>query len=207
MQIIVRHNLLKRLEKVCEDLNLPVQAADNEILKLMKRGYTIEEYVNLIKQIKEEIPFIGLSTDVIVGFPSENEIKFQKTIDLLSGLKFDTVHVAAYSPREGTYAAKELADNVPTAEKKRRLETVEYVQSQIASDLNRRLMGITTEVLVDSKKRDKWQGRTRTGKLVFFSDERNWLGQLVNIKITKTSPWSLQGELEVSKEERCAKVN
>jgi tRNA-2-methylthio-N6-dimethylallyladenosine synthase len=103
---------IAKLDKVCEQLNLPVQAGSNEILKAMKRGYTAEHYRRLIAEIRNRIPEIALSTDVIVGFPSESEEQFQQTADLLDRLRFDAVHVAAYSPRAGTYAAKNLADDV-----------------------------------------------------------------------------------------------
>jgi len=184
------------LDKVCEQLNLAVQAGSNEILKAMKRGYTIEQYRRLIAGIRGKIPEIALSTDVIVGFPSETEAQFQQTADLLKELRFDTVHVAAYSPRAGTLAARNLADDVPLLEKKRRLGHIERLQETIAAGINARLRDKVVEVLVEGKAREKWQSRTRSGKLVFFSDNSDRRGQLVKIRIDKTSPWSLQGEVE-----------
>ncbi len=106
------------LDKVCEQISLPVQSGSNEILEAMRRGYTVEHYRQLIAEIRRKIPGVALSTDVIVGFPSETEPQFQQTVDLLSELRFDTVHVAAYSPRPGTFAARNLEDNIPPAEKK-----------------------------------------------------------------------------------------
>lgn len=188
---------IAHLDKVCEQLYLPVQSGSNDILKAMRRGYTTEQYRQLINQIRSKIPGIALSTDIIVGFPSESADQFQQTVDLLSEIKFDTVHIAAYSPRAGTTAARELEDNIPLPEKKERLNIVEQLQEKIATEINARLMGETVEVLVEAKSKDKWQGRTRTGKLVFFNDDNNRLGQLVNIKVNKTSPWSLQGDLEL----------
>ena len=184
------------LDKVCELICLPVQSGDNEILKLMRRGYTVEHYRRLIAETRNKIPRVALSTDVIVGFPTESEEQFLETFNLLSELRFDTVHVAAYSPRPGTIAARELEDNIPTAEKKRRLNMVEQLQESIAARINAQLLGKTVEILVEGKKKGKWQGRTRSGKLVFFSDNSDHLGQLVNIRIEKTSPWSLQGKIE-----------
>jgi tRNA-2-methylthio-N6-dimethylallyladenosine synthase len=184
------------LDKVCEQLNLAVQAGSNEILKAMKRGYTIEQYRRLIAGIRGKIPEIALSTDVIVGFPSETEAQFQQTADLLKELRFDTVHVAAYSPRAGTLAARNLADDVPLLEKKRRLGHIERLQETIAAGINARLRDKVVEVLVEGKAREKWQSRTRSGKLVFFSDNSDRRGQLVKIRIDKTGPWSLQGEVE-----------
>jgi tRNA-2-methylthio-N6-dimethylallyladenosine synthase len=183
------------LDKVCEQLSLPVQSGNNEILTAMRRGYTVEQYRQLITEIKGKIPGVALSTDVIVGFPSESEGQFQETLDLLSELRFDSVHVAVYSPRAGTISAEKLEDNVPAEEKKGRLGRVERLQEAIATEINARLLGKTVEVLVEGKKKGKWHGRSRSGKLVFFSDARNSLGKLTDISIEKTSPWSLQGKV------------
>ncbi len=184
------------LDKVCEQINLPVQAGSDEILKAMKRGYTVDQYRALVRQIREKIPGVAISTDVIVGFPTESEKQFQQTLDLLSEIKFDTVHVAAYSPRTGTAAAREYEDDIPLREKKERLSKVEQLQESIQTEINARLLGGTVEILVEGRNKGKWYGRTRTDKLVFFSSGREYLGQLVKIKIEKTSPWSLQGKIE-----------
>ena len=183
------------LDKVCEQFNLPVQSGDDEILKLMRRDYTVERYRQLVAGARRRIPEISISTDVIVGFPSETEEQFQHTIDLLAELKFETVHVAAYSPRQGTIAARELDDNVPAAEKSRRLGLIEQLQAKIAAEANAGLLGETVEILVEGRKKGKWHGRTRNGKIVFFTDTANRRGQLVNVRIEKASPWSLQGSL------------
>ncbi len=182
-------------DKVCEQLSLPVQSGDDAILKKMGRGYTVEQYCQLVAEIRGRIPDIALSTDVIVGFPGENESQFQRTVALLSELRFDTVHVAAYSPRPGTTAAREYEDNIPATSKKRRLDTIEQLQQKIATEINARLQGETVEVLVEGSWKGKWHGRTRSGKLVFFTSNGDLLGQLVKTRIVKTSPWSLQGEL------------
>jgi len=184
------------LDKVCEHLSLPVQSGSDEILKAMGRGYTVDDYRHLVAQIRSQIPGVALSTDVIVGFPSETEELFQQTFDLLSKLRPDTVHVAAYSPRPGTIAARKFEDNVPPTKKKERLNKIEQLQETIATQINRQLLSKTVEVLVEGKNKGKWYGRTRTGKLVFFTDTNACLGQLVKIKIDKTSPWSLQGKIK-----------
>ncbi len=189
---------IANLDKVCEQISLPVQSGSNDILEAMRRGYTVEHYQQLITQIRSKIPGVALSTDVIVGFPSETEKQFQQTFSLLSALRFDTVHIAAYSPRAGTIASREYEDNIPPDEKRRRFDKIEQLQESIATEINARLLGKTVEVLVEAKKKDKWQGRSRTGKLVFFSNNNDCLGQLVKIRIEKTSPWSLQGKVEVS---------
>ncbi len=186
---------IARLDKVCEHISLPVQSGNNDILQAMRRGYTAENYRHLIGQIRNKIAGVALSTDVIVGFPSETKEQFQDTFNLLSELRFDTVHVAVYSPRSGTIASREFEDNVPMAEKQERLNMIEQLQENTATEINRQLLGKTVEVLVEGKKKGKWQGRTRTDKLVFFIDSTDCLGRLVNIRIDKPSPWSLQGEL------------
>jgi tRNA-2-methylthio-N6-dimethylallyladenosine synthase len=188
------------LEKVCEQISLPVQSGDNNILKAMRRGYTVEHFRQLITEIRSKIPGVALSTDVIVGFPSESESQFQQTVSLLSEVRFDTVHIAVYSPRSGTAAAQEFEDNIPPAEKKERLNRIEQLQENIATEINARLLGKTVEVLVEDTKKGKWQGRTRSGKLVFFSNNGDCLGQLMKIRIEKTSPWSLQGKVESSRD-------
>ena len=183
------------LDKVSEQISLPVQSGSDDMLKVMRRGYTAEQYRQLVAQIRGKIPVVALSTDVIVGFPSETKHQFQQTVNLLSELRFDMVHVAAYSPRPGTIAAREFEDNIPLTEKKERLNTIEQLQERIATEINAQLLGKIVEILVEGKVKDKWQGRTRTGKLAFFSDNNDCLGQLINIRIEKTSPWSLQGKV------------
>jgi tRNA-2-methylthio-N6-dimethylallyladenosine synthase len=184
------------LDKVCEQLTLPVQSGSNAILKAMGRGYSTEHYRKLVAEIRARIPDIALSTDVLLGFPSETKAQFQETADLLSELNFDTVHIAAYSPRPGTFAARKLEDNVPPAEKKRRLEYLERLQEGIASTINARLKGKTVEVLAEGEKGGRWWGRTRGDKLVFFNDSRDCRGKLIKLRVEKTSPWALQGIVE-----------
>jgi len=186
------------LDKVCELICLPVQSGDNDILKAMRRGYTAEYYRQLVEQIRNKVTGVALSTDVIVGFPSESPGQFQQTFNLLSELRFDTVHVAAYSPRPGTIASRKFEDNVPLDEKRKRLHKIEQLQESIATEIHTQLLGKTVEVLVEGRKKGKWQGRTRSGKLVFFNDNSDYLGQLVKIRIEHTSPWSLQGKVELN---------
>jgi tRNA-2-methylthio-N6-dimethylallyladenosine synthase len=184
------------LDKVCEQLTLPVQSGSDEILKAMGRGYDVGNYRKLVGEIRSKIPEIALSTDILLGFPGETEEQFQETADLLSELNFDTVHIAAYSPRPGTLAARQLEDDVPPAEKKRRVEHIERLQEKIATAINARLKGQLVEVLVEGEKKGRWWGRTRSDKLVFFNDSRDCRGKLIKIKVEKTSPWSLQGSVE-----------
>ena len=181
------------LEKVCEQISLPVQAGDNRTLRTMGRGYTAEQYRDLILSIRNTITTVSIATDLIVGFPGETDEQFQRSYDLLSDLKFDVVHIAAYSPRPGTRAAIEFDDDVPSSIKKLRLRRIEELQEAISSEINARLLGQTIEILVECRNKGRWQGRSRTGKLVFFDSEADYLGELVDVEIQKTSPWSLQG--------------
>ncbi len=181
------------LDKVCEQINLPVQAGDDVTLKAMRRGYTQEHYRQLIARIRSKIPGIALSTDIIVGFPSETDTQFESTYNLLADLKFDMVHVAAYSPRAGTLAAREMPDDVTPEVKNLRLKKIEGLQTGIAGDINAGLQDQIVEVLVEGQEKERWFGRTRTDKLVFFQAEGVYQSRLVTIKINRTSPWSLSG--------------
>jgi tRNA-2-methylthio-N6-dimethylallyladenosine synthase len=183
------------LPKVCEHINLPVQAGDDEVLSRMRRPYTQAEYRELVQRIRDTVPGASLSTDIIVGFPGETEEQYQRSLELVSDLRFDKVHCAAYSTRPGTIASRSMEDDVPQDEKVRRMKELDQLQEKILGEINASLLEKEVEVLVDGYKKGKWQGRTRTDKLVFFQDDGNWLGRLVNVKINKASPWSLQGTL------------
>jgi tRNA-2-methylthio-N6-dimethylallyladenosine synthase len=186
------------LDKVCPHINLPLQSGNDDILKAMGRGYTADQYRQLISNIRQCIPNVALSTDIIVGFPEESRAQFKQTLDMLEEIKFDTVHVAAYSPRVGTATAQKFVDNVSDDIKKERLNKVEEKQSKIASDINAQLKGNTIEVLVEGLKNDKWYGRTRSNKLVFFESHDDCIGRLLDVTIVKTSPWALQACLVTS---------
>lgn len=185
------------LDKVCEHLELPVQSGDDDILKAMRRGYTVERYRELVQTVRNEVPQISLSTDMIVGFPGETEAQFERSLSLVAEIRFDVVHVAAYSPRPGTIACREYQDDVPAEIKKERLNRIEELQTVMATEINSQLQGQEMEVLVEGKKGGKWFGRSRSNKLVFFEDAGDWLGQLAIVHIQKTSPWSLGGEARI----------
>ena len=185
---------ISSLDKVCKHINLPLQAGNDDVLKAMRRGYTAEQYRQLINNIRKYIPDVALSTDVIVGFPDESDEQFEQTLTILEEILFDTVHVATYSPRSGTTAAREYEDNIPTAIKKARLYKVEEIQTKIAADINSRLTDKKVEVLVEGRKGDRWYGRTRSNKLVFFESGNDCLGRLIDVTIGKTSPWALQAQ-------------
>jgi len=195
---------MAHLPKVCEHLNIPVQSGDDACLKRMKRGYTLDEYRERLQRVREIWPAISLSTDIIVGFCGETEEEFQHTLDLLEEIRFDVVHVAAYSVRPGTVAAR-WEDDIPLVEKKRRLHALEDVQARIALELNTKLIGNLEEVMIEetnmSHGRQQWKGRNRTNKWVFFpqpdteSNSSRILqpGDIVQVQIDRATSWSLQG--------------
>jgi tRNA-2-methylthio-N6-dimethylallyladenosine synthase len=194
-----------RLPKVCEHMEVPVQSGDDSVLRRMGRGYSVAQYRDLVGRIRQTLdrpergrgaasmPAVGLATDVIVGFPGETEQQFKATYRLLEELRFDMVHVAAYSPRPGTPATR-LPDDVPPEEKEQRRQAIDDLQEQIVGEINAQFQGQTVEVLVEERHRGKWRGRTRTNKLVFFeTDGVDWTGQLAQVRIGWTGPWSMQG--------------
>jgi tRNA-2-methylthio-N6-dimethylallyladenosine synthase len=183
------------LPKVCEHIEVPVQAGDDEVLVRMRRGYTADDYRSLIASIRERIPGVSIATDIIVGFPGETEAQFQHTYDLLAQLRLDKAHIARYSPRPQTLAARRFPDDVPQEEKERRRKALDELQAEIVGEINARLLGETVEVLVEGRRKGRWWGRTRTDKLVFFEDEQDWRGRLAQVHLTWTGPWSLIGKV------------
>ena len=183
------------LDKVCEHINLPFQAGDDDVLERMGRGYSNESYRRKIEDIRERIPGVSLSTDIIVGFCGETESQFQRTYDLVRDIRFDKVHVAAYSTREGTIAARKLEDDVPAEEKQSRLAAIEGLQESIQAELNERRRGDTVEVLVEGVKRGRAYGRNRNDRLVFLSEGDAEPGEIVDVTIDATGPWSVQGSV------------
>ena len=189
------------IPKVCEHINLPVQSGDDEVLQQMRRPYSVAEYRDIIGEIRETIPDVTVSTDIIVGFPGETEEQYQNTLQLVSDLRFDKVHGAAYSTRPGTIAARTMDDNVPQEEKQRRLKGLETLQEGILTEINSSHLDETVQVLAENRKRGSWTGRTRGNKLVYFdarsaaagAPDVDLTGQLVDVKITRTGPWSLAG--------------
>ena len=189
------------LPKVCEHINLPVQSGDDEVLQRMRRPYTTSEYKDIISEIRDTIPGVTISTDIIVGFPGETEEQYQNTLRLVDDLRFDKVHGAAYSTRPGTIAARTMDDDVPQEEKQRRLKGLETLQEGILAQINSAYDDEVVEVLAENRKRGSWSGRTRGNKLVYFDtrDDRaeetdiDLAGKLVDVRITRTGPWSLAG--------------
>jgi tRNA-2-methylthio-N6-dimethylallyladenosine synthase len=185
------------LPKVCPHIELPVQAGDDDILRLMRRGYTSEDYRQLVGRIRAIIPDVSIATDIIVGFPGETASQFLNTFNLLKELRLDKAHIARYSARPRTVATRQLDDNLSYEVKENRRKTLDDMQSAIVTELNMQLLDQVVEVLVEGKheRKNRWFGRTVTDRLVFFRSEDPWLGRLARVKITWAGPWSLIGEL------------
>lgn len=183
------------LPKVMPHIEVPVQAGDDEVLARMRRGYTAEQYRRLIERIRTRIPGVSIATDIIVGFPGETEAQFQRTYDLLAELRLDVAHLARYSPREGTVAARKMPDDVPEEEKWRRFRLLEALQERIAGEINQQYVGKEVLVLFEERVRRRWKGRTETNKLVFVESEFDLRGQILPVRITWAGPWSMLGEI------------
>jgi len=181
------------LPKVCEHIEVPVQAGDDAMLAKMKRGYTVDNYRALSAKIRARVPNVSIATDIIVGMPGETEAQFLGTYHLLKELELDVAHVAMFSPRPNTVAAR-WDDDMPPDEKERRRKAIEDLQADIVATINAKFLGQTVEVLVEEKAKNRWKGRTRNNKLVFFEDAaREWKGKLAHVKIEWTGPWSMIG--------------
>jgi tRNA-2-methylthio-N6-dimethylallyladenosine synthase len=183
---------VRDLPKVCEFFNIPVQHGSDAVLQRMRRGYTIAEYREKVGLIRTLMPRASITTDLIVGFCGETDAEFQESLDLLSDIRFDKVHVAAYSPRAGTYAERRLADDVPQSVKQERLQAVEALEEGISTALNLAYQGCDEEVLVEGRRDGRWYGRTRSNKLVHFAGDTA-VGDVVNVHIHHAGAWSLQG--------------
>ena len=180
------------LPSVCEHMNLPVQAGDDEVLRRMRRTYSGAEWSERIAFTRDRMPNATIATDVIVGFPGETHAQFRNTHDLLAAVGCDKVHLAMYSPRPGTLSAR-WADDVPHVEKQRRHRVLEDLQERVCTERNAARLGGTVEVLVETSAKGRWSGRTRGNTLVHFADERDVLGKLVDVTVDVTGPWFLIG--------------
>ena len=182
---------------VCPSLNLPIQAGSDRILKLMNRKYTYSEYLEKVKKTREKIPGLGLTTDLIVGFPGETEDDFNASMNALREIKFDLVHSAAYSERDGTPAAA-MEGALPVDLRLKRLMTLNELQDKITLEINQELTGKIFEVLVDGpapKGENLLQGRTPSDKVVIFEGSKKLLGEFINVKITSAEAWCLHGQV------------
>lgn len=184
---------VRDLSKVCEHIEVPIQAGSDEVLERMKRGYTAADYRRLVEHIRNVVPVAAINTDIIVGFPGETDEQFQETLDVLRDLKLDKAHLARYSPRPGTVSDRTMSDDVPVPVKRRRHRLLEELQEQVCNDINAQALGHTVEILVEENHKGKWRGRTRQNKLVFVDSDLPLRGRLIEAQITWTGPWSMQG--------------
>lgn len=184
---------MSELPHVCEHMNLPVQAGDNDVLRRMRRAYTRDYWLDRVGYTRQRMRDVTVATDIIVGFPGETDEQFQQTYDLLEQAECDKVHLAMYSPRPGTLSAR-WDDDIPAGEKHRRHQALERLQERIQTRVNAEKLGRTFEVLVEGKSKGRWTGRTRGNQLLHFDDSRELAGTLVDVRVTGTSPWFLMGE-------------
>ncbi len=194
------------MRSVCEHLHLPVQAGDDAVLHRMGRQYTVGAYLDLVASLRAAVPDICLTTDVIVGFCGETEAQFQRTLELLRTVRYDSVFAAAFSPRPGTPASR-LADDVPPAVKRRRLNELLALQEGIGLERNRAWVGQRVEVLVDQVRpprshdhddadrasRPRVAGRTRHNKLVHLDGGPELVGRFVDVLVEHAGPYALVG--------------
>ncbi len=183
------------IRQVCNALHLPVQAGSDRILKLMDRGYTKEEYMERIYKLKERIKGIALSTDIIVGFPTETEDDFEHTLDIVEKVKYEQIFSFKFSPRPDT-PAYSMEGQVPDGVKKERMERLLTLQKRIMGDLCKRYEGTLQEVLLeDTENGNKLIGRSTTNKWVSVKGGKELLGRIVRVRIEESSPFNMSGEV------------
>lgn len=190
-------DVIAKHDNIMKYIHLPVQSGNDEILKLMGRRYTSEKYLNLVKEIKEKIPNVALSTDIIVGFPNETYEQFLDTLKIVREVKYWSAFTFIYSPRKNTPAAK-IVDNVTPKEKNQRFQELVNTLAEVIEPINKTLVGKTFPVLVESiseKNKEMLSGYTEHNKLVHFKGDPKLIGQIVNIKITESHLYFLNGEI------------
>jgi tRNA-2-methylthio-N6-dimethylallyladenosine synthase len=185
-----------KLPKLCSHIHLPFQSGSDRILKAMHRGYTKESYLEKIDHLRQVCPSIALTSDVIVGFPGEEEEDFRLTLDLMQNVQFDDLFSFKYSPRKGTRAAQ-FTDKVEEKVKQDRLSILQEMQKEITLQKNQELEGRVEEVLVEGQSKQRAEdvtGRTRSNKIVNFEGNITLVGKLIPVQITRAFPHSLRGE-------------
>jgi tRNA-2-methylthio-N6-dimethylallyladenosine synthase len=188
---------LRTLPKVCRHLHLPVQSGSTDVLRVMRRRHTREEYLDLVARLREAMPDIALSTDMIVGFPGERPEDFERTLSLTEAVRYHSMFSFKYSPRPNTLALKRLPDDVPEGEKTRRIVALQSLQRRIQGELFTEAIGRVEEVLVDARSRRRaWElsGRTAGNTVVNLSGDPSWIGRTIPVRITSANPNSLRGE-------------
>jgi tRNA-2-methylthio-N6-dimethylallyladenosine synthase len=189
---------MARLPKICRHLHLPVQSGSTRVLDAMRRRYTRDSYLDLIAQIRESLPDVALSTDMIVGFPGETAADFDDTLTLTAAVRYHSMFSFKYSPRPNTLADKRMPDEVPEAEKTRRIVALQALQREIQSGLNEQMIGTTVGVLVDAASRRReveLTGRTSTNVVVNLPGPAEWIGRTVAVRIERAGPHSVWGTL------------
>ena len=194
---------IRDLPKVCKHLHLPVQSGSTRVLQSMRRRYTRETYLAGVAALMSAVPGAQVSTDIIVGFPSETEADFEETMSLVREVRFQSIYSFKYSVRPNTLAMKRMADDVTEAEKTRRIMALQALQREIQIGNHERMLGTTHEVLVDGvSPRRSWElvGRTSANTIVNFPGPSEWLGQVVPVRITEAAPNTVRGEALVEQE-------
>ncbi len=186
------------LPKLMPHFELPVQAGDDQVLANMRRGYTAEEYLRVVENIHQRFTEVSIAIDLIVGFPAESTAQFERSVEVLRSVRPDMTHVARYSPRAGTLSARNMPDDVTQEEKWRRFRVIEELQASITTEINQAYLGRQVPVLVEGKSKQRWRGRTPTNKLVFFESPQDLLGQVKDVTITWSGPWSMIASLETT---------
>lgn len=188
-------------ERIAKHIHLPLQSGNNEVLRRMARRYTVEQFIEVIEKFRQFNSYIGLSTDVIVGFPGETEQQFEDTLKVMEKIRFDQAFMFAYSEREGTKAAN-YEERIPYRERLKRLYKLIELQNKITEEKNREYLNRVVEILVEGpteKNPDFWEGRTETNKIVVFpKPDTDISGQFVKTKIKKAFLWGLEGELIIN---------
>ena len=179
------------LSKVMPHFELPIQAGDDAVLRNMRRGYSVEQFMRIVEKIHSRFSTVSIATDLIVGFPGESEAQFELSVEALKAIRPDMTHVARYSPRPGTLSARTMADDVLDEEKLRRFRVIEELQERITGEINQAYLGTKVPVLFEEKNKDRWRGRTPTNKLVFTESAQDLRGQVRDATITWTGPWSM----------------
>lgn len=193
---------ISKLNKICEQFHIPAQSGSNRILSLMNRGYTRESYIETVKYIRNCIPDVCITTDLICGFPAETDEDFEQTLALVRELKFEAAYMYFFSPRDGTKAAS-FAGQIPEEIRKRRLATLIEVQNAISLEESQKYVGRTIEVLIESESTripGHLIGKSRTGRIVDFKADPNLLGKFATVKIDKARIWTLSGIMLSSSE-------
>ena len=189
-------DVISRCDNIMPYIHLPIQSGSDRILKLMGRKYTTKEYLDLVKKIREKIPNVSITTDIIVGFPGETEEDFQMTLDIVNEVKYDLAYTFIFSPREGTPAAF-MEDNTSLDEKKDRLARLNELINKYALESNKKMLDKVVPVLIlgESDKLNKFMGYTDNMKLVNVACDKELVGKILNVKITDAKTWSLEGEV------------